>query len=260
MKLPLWIVDAFAAAPFTGNPAAVCVADAFPDPGLMQAIAAENNLSETAFVVRAGPAWEIRWFTPTVEVGLCGHATLAAAWVIFECVDAGTDRVRFESAGGPLGARAADGNVVLDFPSRPPEAAADADAVTRALGVTPVSCWRAADNHLALLETEAAVAAVVPNQTRVAELGGTGLIVTAAGDEADFVSRYFAPAAGVAEDPVTGSAHCTLIPFWSRRLGRSALRAYQISARGGVLHCRDRGERVDIGGPARLYLEGRISV
>jgi PhzF family phenazine biosynthesis protein len=256
----LWIVDAFAAAPFAGNPAAVCVADAFPDPGLMQAIAAENNLSETAFVVRAGPAWEIRWFTPAVEVGLCGHATLAAAWVILERVAPGTKRVRFESAAGPLGARVSDGDVVLDFPSRPPEAAADAEAVTRALGAAPVSCWRAADNHLALLGSEAAVAAVAPDPRRVAELGGTGLIVTAAGDEVDFVSRYFAPAVGVTEDPVTGSAHCTLIPFWSRRLERDALEARQISARGGVLRCRDRGDRVDIGGPARLYLEGRISL
>ncbi len=260
MTIPIWIVDAFAQAPFAGNPAAVCLAETFPDPVLMQAIAGENNLSETAFVVRDGPLWRIRWFTPTAEVPLCGHATLAAAWVIFERVDPQAHRLDFECASGRLSVSRSGADVVLDFPARPAAAEADVAAVARALGVVPEVCRRAPGNHLAVLPSEDAVRAVSPDMARVAELGGTGLIVTAPGEEADFVSRYFAPAVGVPEDPVTGSAHCTLVPYWSRRLGKTALVARQLSARGGVLRCLDRGDRVDIAGRARLYLEGRISV
>ena len=266
MNLPIWVVDAFAEGGFTGNPAAVCLADDFPEPGLMQAIACRNRLSETAFVVRDGADWQIRWFTPTAEVDLCGHATLASAAVIFERTDESGDTLRFSSRSGPLAVRRAAVDFVLDFPSRPPGAATPALAAAQAtaLGVTPESCWIADDNLLAVLPDEAAVRAARPDAEAVAALsreeGVTGLIVTAPGATADFVSRYFAPAVGVPEDPVTGSAHCTLVPYWSGRLGRPDLVAWQLSERGGVLRCRDRGERVDVGGRARFYLEGHITV
>ena len=266
MNLPIWVVDAFAEGDFAGNPAAVCLADDFPEPGLMQAIACRNRLSETAFAVRDGADWRIRWFTPTAEVDLCGHATLATAAVVFERTDDAGDSLRFSSRSGPLAVRREAADFVLDFPSRPPREApaALADAQAGALGVTPASCWIADDNLLAVLPDEAAVRAVRPDEDAVAALSGaadvTGLIVTAPGARADFVSRYFAPAVGVPEDPVTGSAHCTLVPYWAGRLGRPDLVAWQLSERGGVLRCRDRGERVDVGGRARFYLEGRITV
>jgi PhzF family phenazine biosynthesis protein len=232
----------------------------------MQAIACRNRLSETAFAVRDGTGWRIRWFTPTHEVDLCGHATLATAAVIFERTDAAGDTIRLSSRSGPLAVRREDADFVLDFPSRPPRAAsaALAEAQAAALGATPESCWAADDNLFAVLPDEAAVRALRPDQGAVAalsrEAGVTGLIVTAPGATADFVSRYFAPAVGVPEDPVTGSAHCTLVPYWAARLGRPDLLAWQVSERGGVLRCRARGERVDVGGGARFYLEGRISV
>jgi PhzF family phenazine biosynthesis protein len=226
----------------------------------MQAVAGENNLSETAFLLRAGERWRIRWFTPKAEVALCGHATLASAWVVLHALGEGGGAVHFDSAGGPLSVRPEGSDLVLDFPAHPPGPATDPAAVARALGTAPVECLRTDANHLAVLESEAAVRAVAPDPGRVAALGGTGLIVTAPGVEADFVSRYFAPAVGVPEDPATGSAHCTLVPYWARRLGKAGLEARQLSARGGLLRCRDRVGRVDIGGRARLYLEGRITL
>ena len=301
MNLPIWVVDAFAEDDCAGNPAAVCLAEAFPEPDLMQAIACRNRLSETAFAVRDqtsrdgqsrdeksrdgqsrdgqswdgqsgdgqsrdGQDWHIRWFTPTAEVDLCGHATLATAAVIFERTGASADTLHFSSRSGPLAVRRDHQDYVLDFPSRPPTeaTAAMAGVQAEALGVTPESCWIAEENLFAVLADEAAVRAVRPDEDTVAalsrEAGVTGLIVTAPGETVDFVSRYFAPAVGVPEDPVTGSAHCTLAPYWSARLGRTELLARQISERGGVLRCKDRGERVDVGGRARFYLEGRITV
>jgi PhzF family phenazine biosynthesis protein len=266
VNLPIWVVDAFAEGEFAGNPAAVCLAEDFPAPRLMQAIACRNRLSETAFAVRDGADWRIRWFTPTAEVELCGHATLATAAVIFERTDEAGDTLRFSSRSGPLAVRREAADLVLDFPSRPPRAApaALAAAQAAALGVTPASCQAAADNLFAVLSDEAAVRAVRPDEDAVAalsrEAGVTGLIVTAPGATVDFVSRYFAPAVGVPEDPVTGSAHCTLVPYWAERLGRPDLVAWQLSERGGVLRCRARGERVDVGGRTRFYLEGRITV
>ncbi len=266
MKLPYWIVDAFAEGDFAGNPAGVCVVDRFPDDRLMLAVAHRNALSETAFVAREGEGWRIRWFTPTAEVGLCGHATVASAAVLFERVGLDADRLRFESRSGPLVVTRAGGDYVLDFPARPPvEAdAATAAGVAAALGTTPESCWTAHDNLLAVLADEAAVRALAPDLDRVAALSegkrAVGLIVTAPGQSADFASRYFAPAYGVPEDPATGSTHCTLVPYWARRMGRKEFVAHQVSARGGVFRCRDRGERVDIAGPARFWLEGRIEI
>jgi len=256
LTLPIWIVDAFAEAAFAGNPAAVCLVDAFPDPALMQAVAAENNLSETAFVVRDGPLWRIRWFTPAAEVPLCGHATLAAAWVVFEQVETTARSLSFECLSGRLSARRCGRDIVLDFPARPPTGEADPEAVSAALGVSPESCWLAPGNHLAVLASAAALRALTPDMARVAELGGTGLIATAPGDDADFVSRYFAPAVGVGEDPVTGSAHCTLGPFWAERLGKSNLVGYQASERGGVVYVEVRDDRVVLGGHAVTVLRG----
>lgn len=257
MRLPLYVVNAFAEQPFSGNPAAVCLPGVFPEPRLMQAIAAQNNLSETAFVVRDGKGWQIRWFTPTAEVDLCGHATLAAAAVVLRFEEPDAHAVAFESAGGPLNVSARGDDLVLDFPARPP-VETDAAAIDEALGVRAESCWAAEGNHMAVLGDEGTLRALRPDYALVAALGETGLIVTAPGSSADFVSRYFGPAVGVPEDPVTGSAHCTLVPYWSRRLGRAELLAHQVSPRGGVLRCRDRGERVDIAGRVHFYLQGHI--
>ena len=223
----------------------------------MQAIAAQNNLSETAFVVREGPGWRIRWFTPTAEVDLCGHATLAAAAVVLKYEAPDATAVAFDSAAGPLAVSARGDDLVLDFPARPPVRIESA-AIDEALGVRAESCWAAEGNHMAVLGDEAALRALTPDFERVAALGETGLIVTAPGTSVDFVSRYFGPAVGVPEDPVTGSAHCTLVPYWARRLGQADLLAHQVSPRGGVLRCRDRGDRVDIGGRVHFFLEGHI--
>lgn len=259
MKLPFFWVDAFADRLFEGNPAAVCVAEEWPETSLMQAIAAENNLSETAFILRAGRDWSIRWLTPVTEVDICGHATLASAWVIHNLLEPGAGTVSFASRSGVLGARIDGDEVVLDFPARPPQPADSRDALGDALGAEVVSAW-VADYHLAELASEEAVRQVTPDPGRVAALGKTGVIVTAAGSRTDFVCRFFAPAAGVPEDPVTGSAYCTLAPFWAGRLQRHELSAMQLSARGGRVRCGYRGSRVDIGGSARLYLRGTIDL
>lgn len=266
MTLPYWIVDAFAEGDFAGNPAGVCVVDGFPEDRLMQAVARRNALSETAFVVPDGDGFRIRWFTPSAEVDLCGHATVASAAVLCERVGTAADRLRFESRSGPLVVTRSGGDYVLDFPARPPvpAGAASAEAIATALGEAPESCWTAHGNLLAVLADEAAIRGLEPDLDRVAALsedhGAVGLIATAPGEAADFVSRYFAPAYGVPEDPATGSTHCTLVPHWSARLGRETLVAHQLSARGGLFRCRDRGERVDIAGAARFWLEGRLEI
>lgn len=265
-RLPLYQIDAFTSDVFRGNPAAVVPLEAWLPDATLQAMALENNLSETAyFVAAADGTYHLRWFTPTTEVDLCGHATLAAAYVIMRYVDASAEVVRFttQSAGelvvrqtGPEGDRLA-----LDFPARPPELVRDAAvlrAVADALGVAPAALWKARD-LMAVLDGAAAVAGLRPDMAKIAALPAFALIVTAAGEgEVDFVSRFFAPAKGVPEDPVTGSAHCTLIPYWSAKLGKKALRARQVSPRGGELWCEDRGGRVTIAGHAVRYLEGFV--
>lgn len=258
MELRLYQVDAFTSELFHGNPAAVVPLDAWLPDALMQAIAAENNLSETAFLVREGDDYGLRWFTPGLEVDLCGHATLASAFVVFTVLEPLRQSVTFHTRSGPL-AVARDGTrLTMDFPSRPPEPCDTPEALVRGLGRAPVATLRARD-HLAVFEREEDVLALRPDAAVLATLDSLGVIATAPGTGGvDFVSRFFAPRAGVPEDPVTGSAHSTLIPYWAARLGRRRLRARQVSMRGGELACEDRGPRVSIAGEAVLFLEGTI--
>lgn len=259
MKLRQYVVDAFTDRRFRGNPAAVVPLERWLDDVLMQSIALENHLSETAFFVREGDHWRIRWFTPASEVDLCGHATLAAAFVLTTLLEPALTRVTFASRGGTLTATREGDRFALDFPARHGVACAVAPGLAAALGVTPLETHLAVD-LMAVLASEAEVRAVRPDFTAIAALGVRGLIVTAPGEDCDFVSRFFAPAVGVPEDPVTGSAHCTLAPYWAARLGKNSLHARQVSARGGELWCELRGERVKIAGHAVKYLEGEIEV
>ncbi len=261
--LPIYQVDAFTDRPFAGNPAAVCPLEAPIPDALMQDIAAENNLSETAFVLRDGNAFALRWFTPTVEVDLCGHATLATAFVLMTELEPTRTEVTFRTRSGLLPVRrGADGELQMNFPGLPAKRAnADtASRVARALGVEPIEVVRAASLFAVLGDAEA-VHRVTPDFAAVAAFG-TGVGVTAPGggepSPVDFVSRYFAPSHGINEDPVTGSAHCTLTPYWAARLGKPALRARQVSHRGGELFCELAGDRVLIGGQARLVITGTL--
>jgi predicted PhzF superfamily epimerase YddE/YHI9 len=262
VKAPFFHVDAFASAPFAGNPAAVVLLADWPADPVLQRMAAEHNLSETAFVVRRHARCELRWFTPTVEVDLCGHATLAAAHVLFRHVGHPGSTVEFLSAGGPLGVELAGDLLVLDFPSRPAEPCPVPEALARGLGREPVEVLMARD-CLAVFATEAEVRALAPDMGVLAGLACEGVIATApgpAGGACAFVSRMFAPQCGIPEDPVCGSAHCTLVPYWAARLGRRKLAARQVSARGGELWCEDAGARVKIGGRAVTYLTGELEV
>jgi PhzF family phenazine biosynthesis protein len=260
MKLPLYQVDAFTSRVFAGNPAAVVPLEGWLDDGTLQAIAAENNLSETAYIVGGRGRYHIRWMTPTTEVDLCGHATLASAWVVLNVLEPGKDIVTFDSKSGPLVVTREGDLLALDFPSRSPEPATEAlPALAAALGRAPREAWAARD-YMAVFDSAVEVQALRPDMARVAALDHFALIVTAPGQGVDFVSRFFAPAQGVPEDPVTGSAHCTLVPYWARRLGKARLTARQISPRGGELECEDRGERVRIAGRAVKFLEGMIEV
>jgi len=257
MKIPCYIVDAFAGEVFRGNPAAVCPLPSWLPDATLQNIAAENNLSETAFIVPRGNEFELRWFTPTVEMDLCGHATLAAAFVVFTGQQFSGNEIRFHSRSGILTV-ARDGEILtLDFPSRPPQPCGMPDALVRGLGCQPKQVFKSRD-YLAVFDTVEEVRSLKPDFAALKTLDCLGIIVTAPGVDCDFVSRFFAPAAGVDEDPVTGSAHCTLIPYWSQRLGKTTLFARQVSRRGGELFCRLAGDRVHIGGKAVLYLRGEI--
>ena len=262
MEIPLYVVDAFSANAFGGNPAAVCPLDKWLDDDLMQAIAAENNLSETAFFIRKGKEYELRWFTPKVEVELCGHATLATAFVL--CLDSKTraQAYTFHTRSGELGVTR-DGDLFwLDFPVRILEAPDKADAlagkVAAACAVPPQKVTLSAGNCIAEFENETIVRSLEPDMVLLKSLDFKGLIVTARGDDCDFVSRFFAPRVGIDEDPVTGSIHCSLIPYWHRVTGKPELLARQVSARGGELQCRFAGERVGIGGHATLFSRGKI--
>ncbi|HYH18577.1 MAG TPA: PhzF family phenazine biosynthesis protein [Azospirillum sp.] len=261
MRLPIYQVDAFADAVFAGNPAAVVPLESWlPDERLL-AIAAENNLSETAFVVPAGADYAIRWFTPAVEVDLCGHATLAAAFAVATAIDPGRERIDFRSRqAGRLTVERQGDLFVLDFPSRPAARTDVPPGLVAALGgVEPEAVLRARD-ILVVCRDDETVRAIQPDMARLAALGDAVCVTAPGTDGADFVSRFFAPAQGIPEDPVTGSAHCTLIPYWAARLGKTKLSARQVSARGGALACEQRGDRVKIGGKAVLYLEGTIQV
>ncbi len=261
--IPLYQVDAFTKVPFAGNPAAVCLYESWLPDALMQSIAGENNLSETAFLVPQGEDWGLRWFTPTVEVDLCGHATLAAACVLFTDVDPEAEGLIFHTASGPLGVgRAEGGGFVLDFPAIPPLPIEGPvpPALADALGAAPLELHDAGHSVLAVFGAEAEVANLAPDMRKLLALGGTSVIATAPGESVDFVSRFFAPAVGVDEDPVTGSAHCVLAPYWADRLGRKRLRARQISARGGDLVVEDHGGRVELAGDAVIVLRGELFV
>lgn len=257
MKLPYYEVSAFTTNPFGGNPAGVCPLDAWLSDSVLQSIAANNNLAETAFTVPRGDDFELRWRTPTVEVDLCGHATLAAAFVLFsECGISGNS-IRFHSRSGLLTVSRERDLLTLDFPSRPALACIAPKELIRGLGATPNEVLKSRD-YLAVFASEAEVRALNPDFAALKALDCLGIIATAPGDDCDFVSRFFAPGAGINEDPVTGSAHCTLIPFWAARLGKTKLFARQVSQRGGELFCEHTGERVKIGGRAALYLRGEI--
>lgn len=259
MKIPLYQVDAFASRVFAGNPAAVCPLETWLPDATLQSLAAENNLSETAFFVGRGGSYELRWFTPATEVDLCGHATLASAFVVFNYLEPELAEARFQTRSGPLSVTRDGERLAMDFPSRPPAPCPPPPGLAEALGAPPREVLKARD-HLTVFETEAEVRALRPDMEKLRRLDSFAVIATAPGDSADFVSRFFAPAAGIPEDPVTGSSHCTLIPYWARRLGRSRLHAQQISARGGELRCEDLGERVRIAGSAVLFLEGTITL
>jgi len=256
MRLSLFQIDAFTGRLFSGNPAAVCPLSAWLDAAVMQAIAAENNLSETAFIVPADGEYAIRWFTPTHEVDLCGHATLASAFVVFHELEPARHVVSFQSHSGPLHVTRDGERLCMDFPTRAASACDPPAALVAALGRPPVAVSRA-NNYLAVYGSEDDVQSLQPDMAALRALD-TPVIVTAPSARADFVSRFFAPARGVPEDPVTGSAHCTLIPYWAQRLQKTELHALQVSRRGGELFCAHRGERVMISGRAVKYLEGAL--
>ncbi len=263
MRIPLYQVDAFTNRLFGGNPAAVCPLESWLPDTQLQAIAAENNLSETAYIVAADDAvdhdYHIRWFTPAVEVDLCGHATLASAWVVQQHLDRCRDEVRFDSRSGILGVSRDGDKLVLDFPVSDLKPV-DADAaLAAALGCEIETLYKDVD-YMVVLPREDDVAALAPDMYKLRALDVRGVIVTAPGRNCDFVSRFFAPGSGIDEDPVTGSAHCALTPYWAQRLDKDELHARQISARGGELHCRLSGDRVLIGGQAVTYLQGSIEV
>lgn len=261
MRVPIFQLDAFSPRRFAGNPAAVVVLDRFLDDALLQAVAAENNLAETAFVVPSEGRYRLRWFTPTVEVPLCGHATLAAGAVVIKRLESGCDRVTFDTVSGPLTVERDAAAYRMDLPARPVRAVPVPPALPAALGIQPVETVTDGFNYLALLPRADDVRSLEPDFAAIARLDRTGVVVTAAGDgRYDFVSRYFAPAKGIPEDPVTGGAHCALVPFWADRTGRDSFFAYQASRRGGELACRLIGDRVQLNGSCTFYLEGHIEI
>ncbi len=261
MSTPIFQVDTFTTRRFSGNPAAVMLMEAFPTDPVLRAIAAENNLAETAFLVPDGRDYRVRWFTPTVEVPLCGHATLASAAVVMERLEPGRTNVIFSSASGPLPVRRTAAGYCLNFPARPSGRVALPAGLAEALGVVPVEVFGNQFNYMAVVESPEIVRGVAPDMPGIARIGRSGVIVTAPGEDGyDFVSRYFAPAKGVPEDPVTGAAHCMLAPYWAARLGKTTLRAFQLSARGGEIVCRLAGDRVELEGGCVFYLEGRADI
>jgi PhzF family phenazine biosynthesis protein len=265
MTLPVYVVDAFASQPFTGNPAAICFLDGERDAAWMQAVAAEMNLSETAYLLPiAHDVWSLRWFTPTVEVDLCGHATLAAAHTLWESERLALDApARFDTRGGPLTCtRRSDGVIAMDFPARHVEATNAPPALLDALGVARVEfVGRNVLDYFVEVESKAALLAIAPDHATLRTTGLRGVIVTAAGEgDVDFVSRYFAPGSGIDEDPVTGSAHCALAPYWAERIGRPDLLGYQASVRGGYVQVRVNGDRVELAGTAVTTLKAELLV
>ena len=258
MKLQIYQVDAFTRQLFSGNPAAVVLCDTELSSDTMQSVAFENNLSETAFIFNVNNNYQIRWFTPKIEVDLCGHATLAAGHVLFNHLNISGSKVTFISNRGPLIVRKNSEILFLDFPTDSIIPADPVGSLIAGLGSEPVELYRGRDDYLAIFENEDTIASLRPDMALISQVPSRGVIVSSIGHEVDFVSRFFAPQAGVAEDPVTGSAHTTLIPYWSNRLVKNELLARQISKRGGELICTNLGERVEIGGHAVTYLVGEI--
>ncbi|MBU0689134.1 MAG: PhzF family phenazine biosynthesis protein [Gammaproteobacteria bacterium] len=259
MKLRQYQVDAFTSTLFSGNPAAVCPLDEWLEDALLQSIAAENNLSETAFFVKVKDGFELRWFTPVAEVALCGHATLATAHVIFEHLGYSEAAISFQTKSGELSVERAGGLLEMDFPSTPPVACTVPKALLVGLGLHSAEVF-AADDYFVVLDSEDSVRAIAPDQSKLAELDLRGVIVTARGKNTDFVSRFFAPNLGIPEDPVTGSAHCALTPYWAKKLGKNVLSARQISARGGDLQCVLNGNRVRLAGNAVTFMQAEIYI
>lgn len=257
MTIPFYQLDAFTDRRFGGNPAAVMLLDHFLDDATLLAIAAENNLSETAFLVRDDSDYQLRWFTPKVEVPLCGHATLASAAVVMQRLETHRMSVTFHSASGPLTVTKAEGAYILNFPARPSVETTPPAGLAEALGVTPLAVYVNDFNYMAILAHGDIVRALRPDMAGIKALDRPGVIVTAAGEDThDIVSRYFAPAKGIDEDPVTGAAHCMLAPYWCERLSKDTLRAYQASPRGGEMTCHLIGDRVELTGQCVFYLEG----
>jgi PhzF family phenazine biosynthesis protein len=259
MDVPIYQVDAFASRAFAGNPAAVCPLDAWLPDAVMQSIAAENNLSETAFFVRRGDEFDLRWFTPVKEVDLCGHATLGSAYVISRYLEPDRRKMSFQTRSGRLLVTRDNETYCLDLPAQPPKRVDDDADVAAALGMRPDELWQSA-YLMAVFADEGRIGAMAPDLAKVAALREPKVIVTAPGKTCDFVSRFFAPADGIPEDPVTGSAHCILAPYWAKRLGKERMEARQISRRGGELTVELRGDRVLLYGRVAPYLQGRIHV
>jgi PhzF family phenazine biosynthesis protein len=261
MRTPIFQLDAFTTRRFAGNPAAVMPMNSFLGDATLQAIAAENNLAETAFFVPQDGDYRLRWFTPATEVPLCGHATLASATVVMERLEPARSRVVFHSASGPLTVSRAKAGYVMQFPIRTAELVPAPPGLVEALGVVPVEVLANAFNYTVLLASAQAVRELSPDLAAIARLDRDGLIVTAPGDDSyDFVSRYFAPAKGIPEDPVTGSAHCMLTPYWARRLNKKEFRAFQASPRGGEIICRLTESSVELEGSCVFYLEGEVEI
>jgi PhzF family phenazine biosynthesis protein len=269
MSLPVFHVDAFTAGPFTGNPAAVCPLAEWLDDDLLRAVAAENNLSETAYLVPRGDHYELRWFTPRCEVKLCGHATLASGWVVLQVLEPGRGSVRFETRSSGTLTVSRDGDLLaMDFPALAPWPCRDPPAALLeglekaigGLGKAPAAVMQIEDNYFAVFEREEEVRRIRPDFRLLEKLHPAGVAITAPGENVDFVSRYFAPSYGIPEDPVTGSTHCSLAPYWAQRLGKTNLHARQVSERGGELWCEVKGKRVILKGSAVLTLRGELLI
>ncbi|MCO4292960.1 PhzF family phenazine biosynthesis protein [Solitalea sp. MAHUQ-68] len=259
MAIDIYQVDAFSAHLFKGNPAAVCLLDEWLPDELLKSIAAENNLSETAYVVRKGNHFELRWFTPTIEVSLCGHATVATALVLFDELKYENDLIRFQTKSGELTVRKDNNFFILNFPTNVPSVETDyPKALIEALNCHPVEVLKGKTDYVVVVKTQQEVEAIQPNHALLRTIKVRGVVVTALGDEVDFVSRFFAPGSGIDEDPVTGSAHTMLIPYWAEKLGKQSFYAKQLSQRGGTLKCKLLGDRVEIGGTAKLYMKGQL--
>jgi PhzF family phenazine biosynthesis protein len=259
MKLPIYQIDAFAEKPFEGNPAAVIPLREWLSDTIMQSIAEENNLAETAFFVPTESGFHIRWFTPTKEVKLCGHATLASAFVLFKYLKYESNVINFDSLSGPLAVTKTDDLLTLDFPCQKPKMCDIPEELVKGLGKSPLECYRNED-FVAVFKSQEEILGIVPNQNYLEKLDLRGIIVTAPSTEYDFVARFFAPKFGIPEDPVTGSAYTQLVPYWSNKMGKLKFSAKQLAPRGGKLLCELKGNRVLISGAAVKYLEGTIEI